>query len=99
MTDLFNNLYAKYIGCSCQEHASRPLRNRQDYIFNIENIKCQIKKTDYNNDTVSAALLKRDLEYYKYKYEEVYKEKYMHDNMNSCESSIFMKNYLNGKSE
>ena len=91
MSELFNNLYYTYIDCSCKEHASRTLRNKNDYIFNIENIKCQLKNS--KNDTITSQLLLKDLIYYKQRYEKIYKKEYQHD-MTSCESYVFMKNYL-----
>ena len=40
--ELFNKyeLYEKFIGCSCVEHARRQKNSKENYIFNIENEIC-----------------------------------------------------------
>ncbi len=91
---MWTNLYEKYIGCSCTEHAIRRSVQEKDYVFNIESLKCSLRK---EKSSVDRKWLQERMDIEKNNYLKRFDQLYPYDSITSCESEKFMNAYLEKK--
>jgi hypothetical protein len=85
-----NELYTLYFKCYCKEYSTKRTFTRADYIFNIENLNCQMSKlSPESRDYLITKIEKRiHMDHYYENFHTPY-----NDNLTPCSRKIVLENY------
>jgi hypothetical protein len=85
-----NELYTLYFKCYCKEHSTKRTFTRADYIFNIENLNCQMSKL--SPESLDYHITQSKKIFYMNNYYAKFDKPY-NDDLTPCSRKIVLENY------